>query len=54
MTTGNWLYLLMAIGMFSALSGMLAYQSWQQSSSKGPEVVNEPAQPNEPDHTVTV
>jgi hypothetical protein len=31
MTTGNMLYLAMAIGTFALLSVVLAYQSWQQS-----------------------
>ena len=31
MTTGNVLYLAMAIGTFVLLSAVLAYQSWQQS-----------------------
>ena len=31
MTTGNVLYLAMAIGTFALLSAVLAYQSWQES-----------------------
>ncbi len=31
MTTGNVLYLAVAIGTFVVLSAVLAYQSWEQS-----------------------
>jgi hypothetical protein len=31
MTTGNALYLAMAIGTFALLSAVLAYETWQQS-----------------------
>jgi hypothetical protein len=31
MTTGNVMYLAMAIGTFVLFSAVLAYQSWQQS-----------------------
>ena len=36
MTTGSFLYLLMTLGMFSTLSVVLAYVSWQQS---GPDMI---------------
>jgi hypothetical protein len=43
MSAGNWLYLLIAIGMFAALSAVLAYQSWQQSL-QGPDFIPLPGQ----------
>jgi hypothetical protein len=36
MSAGNVLYLLMCIGMFTTLSGVLAYQSWREGSP-GPD-----------------
>jgi hypothetical protein len=53
MSTGNWLYLLMAIGMFGVLSAVLAYQSWQQSL-RGPDVVpvSDPEQQADAHHQV--
>ena len=38
MTTGNILYLLMCLGMFSTFAVTLAYVSWQQSQ-EGPEMI---------------
>jgi hypothetical protein len=37
MSTGNLLYLLMTIGVFTGFSFVLAYVSWQQSKS-GPDM----------------
>jgi hypothetical protein len=38
MTTGNLLYLLMAIGVFIGFAAVLAYVSWQQSQT-GPDMI---------------
>jgi hypothetical protein len=49
MTTGNVLYLAMAIGTFVLLSAVLAYQSWQQSRV-APDAVS--ASGNEPHRAI--
>ncbi len=41
MTTGNVLYLMLCLGMFTAFALVLAYESWQQSRI-GRDVVAEP------------
>ncbi|HVY15624.1 MAG TPA: hypothetical protein VHB27_10360 [Rhodopila sp.] len=38
MSTGNLLYLLMCIGMFTVFAIVLAYESWQQSKL-GPDML---------------
>jgi hypothetical protein len=50
MTTGNVLYLAMAIGTFVLLSAVLAYQSWQQSLG-APDAMS--ASGNEPHRAIT-
>ncbi len=45
MTTGNLLYLLMAIGVFTGFAGVLAYVSWQQGTL-GPDMIGTRAADN--------
>jgi hypothetical protein len=53
MTTGNVLYLAMAIGMFVVFALVLAYQSWQQSRLGSEAAPVSPAYRPEPRHGVT-
>jgi hypothetical protein len=51
MSTGNVLYLLMCIAMFTALSGTLAYQSWREGRpGPGPAPGDEGDIDHAPDH----